>query len=550
MEDVATVLQRLETWDRFARHAAHAIVKDPACFGPGVTRLAEASAEMGGWYAIIETRLLAAGLRAARDLDSTAKVAAEFRDAWDRREALGSYNKTSSKKKLRSEAEDDDTFEAILADAPVSTAADDAFYAARRCAARAAACGHAGAAAQVLAETNNLLVSVVLNDLSNRAQGAVAKAAPRSTDSFFAALGGAAAETVLSVDVAAEKLAATLKAQLASTTGVLKEKLGRDPAAAAAPVPVGDDDGAQHNNPFQSLVEAQVALNTLGRAATTLVPTLREAVDDEIRTSYASSDRRVAALRAQADDLAARGAVVDKFGRGLGAAREAYAAALTVKPLGAVLSAHLDETSRTTIPASAQPAASVDLADFDGFGGAAIGHQDLMSGDPNSAAGFASTYASPRYAVTDEEFGDRRHDELRAGVAKAADALLPRALGGLDEANAASVLATTATGLADVLEARLHPKVTDLGALVLDADLRALRHVLTKHAAATTSPASASAAVKAGFARLHALAAVLNQASDLDDASFILSKRHPPLSTQDLHDALRLKGFDFAAAAA
>ncbi|KAJ8605891.1 hypothetical protein CTAYLR_000600 [Chrysophaeum taylorii] len=133
LEDVATVLQRLETWDRFVRHAGGSTVRKEVF---DASRLSQAAAEMSGWYAALESRALETNLATAQRLDNIKKL------------TEGS-----------------------------SSSADDSFYACRETALRAVGCGNARAAQLVLDDLAAQLQKTVFRALSTRTHKAIAKGA-------------------------------------------------------------------------------------------------------------------------------------------------------------------------------------------------------------------------------------------------------------------------------------------------------------------------------------------------------------------------------------
>lgn len=227
LEDVATVLQRLETWERFIKHSALTTLGSDKLLEN--TRLAQAAAEMAGWYSSLETYILGRGLQTAQDMDDTKLKATTAQAGLERVEG-----------------------------AIVSTAADDAFYAVRQSTMRAVSTGHVGAASSVLFEVNDLLQSKLLHTLSTRAHAAIA---------------ACSASTFQTTQFAKKQIEKALK-------GFSEVLPSKDAAEVEA------DEGAESRIPRQ----CQIAVNTLERACE-LLAKLRGEVEDEIDASYGIAQR-------------------------------------------------------------------------------------------------------------------------------------------------------------------------------------------------------------------------------------------------------------------
>jgi len=310
LEDVATALQRLETWERFAWHSA-ASIGAPDLFRAAPTRLAEAAAELGGWYATLETRLLEKALDKAEQLDTTRDVACEVHAALKPNKAAKGAPA------------------AALDDVATSSAADDAFYAARRCAVRALAAGYGGAAASVLVAANEMLTSHTLHGLSNRVHQALAAAS--AAGDFALCEDGDALDALGSTLARGAEDLASLSEDLAARSqelfgGRVNEPVRPKPQSVYA---------APNAEEFRlHLVEAQVALNTLELACEAHLGRLREELAVELEESYPQAHSKLRQLEALVSELEPpRGGVAERFASALAAARDAFASALQ-KPLG------------------------------------------------------------------------------------------------------------------------------------------------------------------------------------------------------------------------
>lgn len=493
LEDVATALQRLETWRRFAAHYARATLGEPDVLETlEKNRLADAAAELGGWYATLENRLCLVALRTAERLDATADVAVSLRSG------------------------------DASSDAPVSTAADDGFWAARRSAARALGSGHAGAALEVLAFVAEHLGSVTQHGLSTRAFDACgrAEALLRAELGFGGLLEASTADETVEalragLERRAEEVAAKTLGLAARAQGALEgaEVVAANNSALGASSP---EDRARDLD--MALLEAQVALNTLDLAASTHLPRFRLHVDDEVAASYGSdaSKPEVAAL------LGAAAALGDGPGATLPSVGAKFADALEAAR-GALVSSAL---------ARDVEAAVADAAGLNARARFAVG-----------AGGAPHRYAADEqlFEALDavDDFGDR--------VGRAAAAAAARATAALGPANKTRVAGLLAEVAADALLDDLQDKaaaarVTALGALQLDRDVRALRGAL----AAAFAPGDArpdaalNAAVREGLG-VASHAATLLGLEDPKEAADVVSKFVMP---EDLPPILALRWGD------
>uniref|UniRef100_A0A7S3NKV8 Component of oligomeric Golgi complex 4 n=1 Tax=Aureoumbra lagunensis TaxID=44058 RepID=A0A7S3NKV8_9STRA len=511
LEDTAVVLQRLETWDRFARHIASTIVHCSTTIFAN-TRLTQAAAELGGWYALLELNLLRNGLRLeAKQCFDLVKERADF--FW--RAYQKAYQQSSSittNKKFDKYAEDDDTLAAVLEDTPISATADDGMYAIKRALLRAASTGHGGACGNILSETINILDASLLHDLSTTAHTCIAQAQKRLAKQR-ALIDLAAADDV-------DALTDAFRAGFASTADKIRGEATEEKLEVLC-------------------IRAQVAINTLQRAALELLPKLAHDVQLELGASFAKTDSRLIQLDALTQELfPPKGETAIRFEHALHAAVEAYAK-LLLRPLAVVLNDKL--ISANSAGNTEEP--TVGASDFHEFG-----------------AGFVPTEIPiiHRYAIEDDDAfaTSSQLNDLAPVLTDAADALIPFAISALSAQSAETLFENIATGLGAKIETHIFnaPKITPLGAVLVDKDVRAIRTALVHAASLNIHQQSfqLATAIRSGLSRALAFADLLLQVQDLDDAYFYLSQAQSGtsnssiLSYQDLRDALLLRGFELA----
>ena len=314
-----------------------------------------------------------------------------------------------------------------------------------------------------------------------------------------------------------------------------------EPAKMATGLKSADD---KRKDLDEALAQAQVALNTLDLAATTHVVQFHALLDDEVRASYGASDPSFERLAALVDAFGRAGAVRDKFVDALEAARGALVSSALARPMEAAIADATALGSRVLFALDARSAAAPEGGD----------------GAPQGAA--AAAAAKPprdrpphRYAADDLLFEALDAvDDFGAKVRAAVDARCAPATVLLSRENAtrvAGLLAETAAdALLDDLQARVaeggkRARVTALGALQLDRDVRALRAAVAaglKRPGDDRPDAALNAAVREGLGvAMHA--ATLLGLEDKREASDVVSKFVMP---EDLPPILALRWGDDA----
>ena len=487
LEDAATALRHLETWRRFAAHQARSVLREDV-FG-AETRLNAAAAELGEWYAVLECRLCLAALRAAETLDTSADVVASLvRD-------------------------DVDVFGDAAAAATVAhgSSADDAFWAARRSAARALSSGHAAAADNVVAFVCDRLARETLHGLATRCFDGLAGAGAliKAHEGFGGALaGGTADETLKAVGAGLQQHGEALAAGTAQVLANISEATGLELEEGVVDPGLARRAAAERDRTLRTkLVEAQVALNGLDAACEAHLGRLRLHLEDEVGASYGSdrNDPAVAKLLEAVAALGRRGSAGEAFGDALEKARAALASTALAQPIARSIAGRGDVGARARF---------------------ALGDGDAV--------------ATHRWACAEalyEALG--RVDDFGAAPRRAADACAPRATAHLAPRNLVDAARRTAAAAGDALLEELRDrarvkKATPLGALQLDRDVRALRAAL---AAGLGGGVEVAAAVREGLGLAQHVATLLGL-DDRGEASDVVSRYVAP---DELPEVLALR---------
>ena len=487
LEDAATALRHLETWRRFAAHQARSVLREDV-FG-AETRLNAAAAELGEWYAVLECRLCLAALRAAETLDTSADVVASLvRD-------------------------DVDVFGDAAAAATVAhgSSADDAFWAARRSAARALSSGHAAAADNVVAFVCDRLARETLHGLATRCFDGLAGAGAliKAHEGFGGALaGGSADETLKAVGAGLQQHGEALAAGTAQVLANISEATGLELEEGVVDPGLARRAAAERDRTLRTkLVEAQVALNGLDAACEAHLGRLRLHLEDEVGASYGSdrNDPAVAKLLEAVAALGRRGSAGEAFGDALEKARAALASTALAQPIARSIAGRGDVGARARF---------------------ALGDTDAVA--PHRWACAEALY---------EALG--RVDDFGAAARRAADACAPRATAHLAPRNLVDAARRTAAAAGDALLEELRDrarvkKATPLGALQLDRDVRALRAAL---AAGLGGGVEVAAAVREGLGLAQHVATLLSL-DDRGEASDVVSRYVAP---DELPEVLALR---------
>ena len=487
LEDAATALRHLETWRRFAAHQAKSVLREDV-FG-AETRLNAAAAELGEWYAVLECRLCLAALRAAETLDTSADVVASLvRD-------------------------DVDVFGDAAAAATVAhgSSADDAFWAARRSAARALSSGHAAAADNVVAFVCDRLARETLHGLATRCFDGLAGAGAliKAHEGFGGALaGGSADETLKAVGAGLQQHGEALAAGTAQVLANISEATGLELEEGVVDPGLARRAAAERDRTLRTkLVEAQVALNGLDAACEAHLGRLRLHLEDEVGASYGSDrgDPAVAKLLEAVAALGRRGSAGEAFGDALEKARAALASTALAQPIARSIAGRGDVGARARF---------------------ALGDGDAVA--PHRWACAEALY---------EALG--RVDDFGAAARRAADACAPRATAHLAPRNLVDAARRTAAAAGDALLEELRDrarvkKATPLGALQLDRDVRALRAAL---AAGLGGGVEVAAAVREGLGLAQHVATLLGL-DDRGEASDVVSRY---VSPDELPEVLALR---------
>ena len=487
LEDAATALRHLETWRRFAAHQARSVLREDV-FG-AETRLNAAAAELGEWYAVLECRLCLAALRAAETLDTSADVVASLvRD-------------------------DVDVFGDAAAAATVAhgSSADDAFWAARRSAARALSSGHAAAADNVVAFVCDRLARETLHGLATRCFDGLAGAGAliKAHEGFGGALaGGSADETLKAVGAGLQQHGEALAAGTAQVLANISEATGLELEEGVVDPGLARRAAAERDRTLRTkLVEAQVALNGLDAACEAHLGRLRLHLEDEVGASYGSdrADPAVAKLLEAVAALGRRGSAGEAFGDALEKARAALASTALAQPIARSIAGRGDVGARARF---------------------ALGDTDAVA--PHRWACAEALY---------EALG--RVDDFGAAARRAADACAPRATAHLAPRNLVDAARRTAAAAGDALLEELRDrarvkKATPLGALQLDRDVRALRAAL---AAGLGGGVEVAAAVREGLGLAQHVATLLGL-DDRGEASDVVSRYVAP---DELPEVLALR---------
>ena len=487
LEDAATALRHLETWRRFAAHQARSVLREDV-FG-AETRLNAAAAELGEWYAVLECRLCLAALRAAETLDTSADVVASLvRD-------------------------DVDVFGDAAAAATVAhgSSADDAFWAARRSAARALSSGHAAAADNVVAFVCDRLARETLHGLATRCFDGLAGAGAliKAHEGFGGALaGGSADETLKAVGAGLQQHGEALAAGTAQVLANISEATGLELEEGVVDPGLARRAAAERDRTLRTkLVEAQVALNGLDAACEAHLGRLRLHLEDEVGASYGSDrgDPAVAKLLEAVAALGRRGSAGEAFGDALEKARAALASTALAQPIARSIAGRGDIGARARF---------------------ALGDGDAVA--PHRWACAEALY---------EALG--RVDDFGAAARRAADACAPRATAHLAPRNLVDAARRTAAAAGDALLEELRDrarvkKATPLGALQLDRDVRALRAAL---AAGLGGGVEVAAAVREGLGLAQHVATLLGL-DDRGEASDVVSRYVAP---DELPEVLALR---------
>ena len=487
LEDAATALRHLETWRRFAAHQARSVLREDV-FG-AETRLNAAAAELGEWYAVLECRLCLAALRAAETLDTSADVVASLvRD-------------------------DVDVFGDAAAAATVAhgSSADDAFWAARRSAARALSSGHAAAADNVVAFVCDRLARETLHGLATRCFDGLAGAGAliKAHEGFGGALaGGTADETLKAVGAGLQQHGEALAAGTAQVLANISEATGLELEEGVVDPGLARRAAAERDRTLRTkLVEAQVALNGLDAACEAHLGRLRLHLEDEVGASYGSDrgDPAVAKLLEAVAALGRRGSAGEAFGDALEKARAALASTALAQPIARSIAGRGDVGARARF---------------------ALGDTDAVA--PHRWACAEALY---------EALG--RVDDFGAAARRAADACAPRATAHLAPRNLVDAARRTAAAAGDALLEELRDrarvkKATPLGALQLDRDVRALRAAL---AAGLGGGVEVAAAVREGLGLAQHVATLLGL-DDRGEASDVVSRYVAP---DELPEVLALR---------
>ena len=487
LEDAATALRHLETWRRFAAHQARSVLREDV-FG-AETRLNAAAAELGEWYAVLECRLCLAALRAAETLDTSADVVASLvRD-------------------------DVDVFGDAAAAATVAhgSSADDAFWAARRSAARALSSGHAAAADNVVAFVCDRLARETLHGLATRCFDGLAGAGAliKAHEGFGGALaGGSADETLKAVGAGLQQHGEALAAGTAQVLANISEATGLELEEGVVDPGLARRAAAERDRTLRTkLVEAQVALNGLDAACEAHLGRLRLHLEDEVGASYGSdrNDPAVAKLLEAVAALGRRGSAGEAFGDALEKARAALASTALAQPIARSIAGRGDVGARARF---------------------ALGDGDAVA--PHRWACAEALY---------EALG--RVDDFGAAARRAADACAPRATAHLAPRNLVDAARRTVAAAGDALLEELRDrarvkKATPLGALQLDRDVRALRAAL---AAGLGGGVEVAAAVREGLGLAQHVATLLGL-DDRGEASDVVSRYVAP---DELPEVLALR---------
>ena len=487
LEDAATALRHLETWRRFAAHQARSVLREDV-FG-AETRLNAAAAELGEWYAVLECRLCLAALRAAETLDTSADVVASLvRD-------------------------DVDVFGDAAAAATVAhgSSADDAFWAARRSAARALSSGHAAAADNVVAFVCDRLARETLHGLATRCFDGLAGAGAliKAHEGFGGALaGGSADETLKAVGAGLQQHGEALAAGTAQVLANISEATGLELEEGVVDPGLARRAAAERDRTLRTkLVEAQVALNGLDAACEAHLGRLRLHLEDEVGASYGAdrNDPAVAKLLEAVAALGRRGSAGEAFGDALEKARAALASTALAQPIARSIAGRGDVGARARF---------------------ALGDGDAVA--PHRWACAEALY---------EALG--RVDDFGAAARRAADACAPRATAHLAPRNLVDAARRTAAAAGDALLEELRDrarvkKATPLGALQLDRDVRALRAAL---AAGLGGGVEVAAAVREGLGLAQHVATLLGL-DDRGEASDVVSRYVAP---DELPEVLALR---------
>ena len=487
LEDAATALRHLETWRRFAAHQARSVLREDV-FG-AETRLNAAAAELGEWYAVLECRLCLAALRAAETLDTSADVVASLvRD-------------------------DVDVFGDAAAAAMVAhgSSADDAFWAARRSAARALSSGHAAAADNVVAFVCDRLARETLHGLATRCFDGLAGAGAliKAHEGFGGALaGGTADETLKAVGAGLQQHGEALAAGTAQVLANISEATGLELEEGVVDPGLARRAAAERDRTLRTkLVEAQVALNGLDAACEAHLGRLRLHLEDEVGASYGAdrADPAVAKLLEAVAALGRRGSAGEAFGDALEKARAALASTALAQPIARSIAGRGDVGARARF---------------------ALGDTDAVA--PHRWACAEALY---------EALG--RVDDFGAAARRAADACAPRATAHLAPRNLVDAARRTAAAAGDALLEELRDrarvkKATPLGALQLDRDVRALRAAL---AAGLGGGVEVAAAVREGLGLAQHVATLLGL-DDRGEASDVVSRYVAP---DELPEVLALR---------
>ena len=487
LEDAATALRHLETWRRFAAHQARSVLREDV-FG-AETRLNAAAAELGEWYAVLECRLCLAALRAAETLDTSADVVASLvRD-------------------------DVDVFGDAAAAATVAhgSSADDAFWAARRSAARALSSGHAAAADNVVAFVCDRLARETLHGLATRCFDGLAGAGAliKAHEGFGGALaGGTADETLKAVGAGLQQHGEALAAGTAQVLANISEATGLELEEGVVDPGLARRAAAERDRTLRTkLVEAQGALNGLDAACEAHLGRLRLHLEDEVGASYGADrgDPAVAKLLEAVAALGRRGSAGEAFGDALEKARAALASTALAQPIARSIAGRGDVGARARF---------------------ALGDGDAVA--PHRWACAEALY---------EALG--RVDDFGAAARRAADACAPRATAHLAPRNLVDAARRTAAAAGDALLEELRDrarvkKATPLGALQLDRDVRALRAAL---AAGLGGGVEVAAAVREGLGLAQHVATLLGL-DDRGEASDVVSRYVAP---DELPEVLALR---------
>ena len=487
LEDAATALRHLETWRRFAAHQARSVLREDV-FGAEM-RLNAAAAELGEWYAVLECRLCLAALRAAETLDTSADVVASLvRD-------------------------DVDVFGDAAAAATVAhgSSADDAFWAARRSAARALSSGHAAAADNVVAFVCDRLARETLHGLATRCFDGLAGAGAliKAHEGFGGALaGGTADETLKAVGAGLQQHGEALAAGTAQVLANISEATGLELEEGVVDPGLARRAAAERDRTLRTkLVEAQVALNGLDAACEAHLGRLRLHLEDEVGASYGAdrADPAVAKLLEAVAALGRRGSAGEAFGDALEKARAALASTALAQPIARSIAGRGDVGARARF---------------------ALGDGDAVA--PHRWACAEALY---------EALG--RVDDFGAAARRAADACAPRATAHLAPRNLVDAARRTAAAAGDALLEELRDrarvkKATPLGALQLDRDVRALRAAL---AAGLGGGVEVAAAVREGLGLAQHVATLLGL-DDRGEASDVVSRYVAP---DELPEVLALR---------